>query len=44
MSLSNPYSRVMIDLAAIQKNYLSLRHRIGKADCAVVLKANAYGL
>ena len=33
-----------IDLAAIQDNWRLLRARAGKAECAVAVKANAYGL
>ncbi|KRB90467.1 alanine racemase [Noviherbaspirillum sp. Root189] len=33
-----------IDLGAIQENYRILRQRSGRAQCAAVLKANAYGL
>ncbi len=33
-----------IDLGAIVANWLSLRARLGTADCGAVLKADAYGL
>ncbi len=33
-----------IDLGALRANYRSLRDRAGKAECAAVVKANAYGI
>jgi alanine racemase len=33
-----------INLKAIERNYRFLRERMGRADCAAVLKADAYGL
>lgn len=33
-----------VDLEAIVSNYLLLRQKVGAADCAGVIKANAYGL
>ncbi len=33
-----------IDLGAIARNYRSLRERVAPARCAVVVKADAYGL
>ena len=37
-------ARLIVDLAAIRENYLLLKVLSGTAECAVVLKANAYGL
>lgn len=36
--------RLTIDLSAIQENYRLLRERAGRAECAAVVKADAYGL
>jgi len=33
-----------IDLAALQSNYRTLRERAGDAECAAVVKADAYGI
>src|SRR5690606_18176684 len=33
-----------VDLAAVVANYRLLRKRLGQAECAAVLKADAYGL
>lgn len=33
-----------VDLAAIRKNYLTLKQQVAPAACAVVVKADAYGL
>mgnify|MGYP002783784158 CR=1 FL=1 len=38
------YSRLFIDLTAIQNNYRYLQRMAGAAHCAAVLKADAYGL
>ncbi|WP_225765510.1 alanine racemase [Inquilinus sp. Marseille-Q2685] len=35
---------LIVDLAAIRENYRALRRRLGRAACAAVLKADAYGL
>lgn len=37
-------ARLMVDLAAIRKNYARLAERVGGAECAAVVKADAYGL
>ena len=36
--------RLTIDLSAIQTNYRLLQERAGRAECAAVVKADAYGL
>jgi len=33
-----------VDLGAVRENYRALRRRLGRAACAAVLKADAYGL
>ena len=33
-----------VDLKAIQENYRRLKSRLGRAECAAVIKADAYGL
>ncbi len=35
---------LQIDLAALQANWQTLKNTVGSADCASVVKANAYGL
>lgn len=35
---------LIVDLAAIQRNYAALRRAAGPAECAAVVKADAYGL
>lgn len=42
---TQPLSELVIDLAAIAQNWLDLKRRLNAgADCAAVVKANAYGL
>ena len=41
---SPPPCRAIVDLSAIRKNYQFLNTISANAECAVVLKANAYGL
>jgi len=40
----SPVPRLIINLAAIQRNYARLQNLAGKAEVAAVIKANAYGL
>lgn len=40
---SGAASELLIDLGAIQRNYLSLRERLGGTECGAAVKADAYG-
>ena len=44
MPSSTPAAVLTVDLSAIAANYRLLRERAGKAECAGVVKADAYGL
>lgn len=46
MTESSPYASAIltVDLGAVVANWRSLRDRVAPAECAAVVKANAYGL
>ena len=44
MMLDGAGGRLTIDLAALRRNYTHLAKLAGEADCAAVVKADAYGL
>ena len=44
MSPEGAGGRLSVDLAALRRNYAALRALAGSADCAAVVKADAYGL
>ena len=43
-TLTPPPAKITVDLSAVRYNYSQLNRLSGNAECAVVLKANAYGL
>lgn len=40
----SPRSVLTIDLGALRQNYITLKTKVGSAQCAAVIKANGYGL
>lgn len=44
MTVADSQARLVIDVDAVVANYSILRHQLGGAECAAVVKADCYGL